>query len=986
MPDITKLEFYRNGFALEPSQNGKEKTILIIPPKNKDKNRLFCSCSRGKRPNCHHASNIELLHEQYTANLSNISPAKDFENSPFYKIFTPISQSFPCFVQSSSYLENKKEQSVEISIGDCKYITYKSDKRSMARLLSRIDKKCEGDDPRTRFSFINAIRPFVLTEMERTLYDAGSKTCKLQDEESLWYRLAYHLYREFDVSKTKFKLSYKKRIGLFTLAVSSKGNSSSMELQIPRKSVSNLMKMVTPYLKKDDKIPVNKKGKEIFFLIEEEQKSKNLFIVPVVSMGTVNKERYFELQEKFMNGSHAYEPETKEFLTFTHDSLKILGSKFYSRKKMKQKDLSKYLEKNMNIFTVDSEEDTNTGDMQVDLFKSNYTTNIKRIIQPPVITCFDSVEIDPIAFEKEWVTANINYKCGEYSVPLKGLLAAQKNKDRFLFTGNALVDCHNKEISNICIGMGAVINDKHIKMHRASLLHFSSDDNTLNVTFKEGSPLQNTINNLTDLIPQKPYEPLKNILFTLRDYQEIGVKWLLSLFDNNLGGLLCDDMGLGKTHQAISLFIALIQQRGVNGPFLVVCPTTLLGHWENILEKFAPDFNVLTFHGFNRKETIEDDTFDILLTSYGIVRNDIEILANQTFSTAFFDEIQHCKNPNSGAFKAMIQLNATAKFGLTGTPIENSVADLKALFDIVMPGYLGSDRMFAAQFVEPLELYGNKNVSIKLRQLVSPFILRRLKSSVLTELPQKIETTIPCYLSFQQSTLYEEAISVRGTALLNTLRDEDKQVPYMHVFALLNILKKICNHEAMVYNDPENYKKYSSNKFDAFKEILNESIDSGQKVVIFTQYLAMVRIFEKYLKEINIPSVTLTGKTKNRKKVINTFNNDPICKVFIGSLKAGGVGIDLIGGSVVIHYDRWWNAAKEEQATDRVHRMGQKRGVQVFKLVTEGTIEDRIAIIIDKKKELIELTLEEDAAKSEKIFTREELINLLEYRKNSISK
>jgi SNF2 family DNA or RNA helicase len=249
---------------------------------------------------------------------------------------------------------------------------------------------------------------------------------------------------------------------------------------------------------------------------------------------------------------------------------------------------------------------------------------------------------------------------------------------------------------------------------------------------------------------------------------------------------------------------------------------------------------------------------------------------------------------------------------------------------------------------------------------------------VLTELPAKIEDLRTCRLSDDQVKLYRDAVEKRGRDLRKVLEADGQPVPYMHIFALLNLLKQICNHPALVEKDTDSYDRYGSGKWDLFCELLVESLDSGQKVVIYSQYLAMIEIIEAFLQELKVGYVSLTGKSRNRGAIIQRFNEARDCRVYVGSLKAGGTGIDLVAASVVIHYDRWWNAAREDQATDRVHRIGQRRGVQVFKLVTEGTLEEKIAALIAKKRLLMESVVKEDDPGLLKSFTREELIDLMD--------
>ncbi|NVM57318.1 MAG: DEAD/DEAH box helicase, partial [Desulfobacterales bacterium] len=464
---------------------------------------------------------------------------------------------------------------------------------------------------------------------------------------------------------------------------------------------------------------------------------------------------------------------------------------------------------------------------------------------------------------------------------------------------------------------------------------------------------------------------------SLRPYQKLGLEWLYFLFENSLGGLLCDEMGLGKTHQVMALMVALREHNRVKEPFLVVCPTTVLSHWHEKLRDHAPELKTTVFHGGQRNlvDSLKDG--NVLLTSYGILRNDIGQFEDVPFALAVFDEIQYIKNPKTQAYEAAKKLNSRIKFGLTGTPIENTLWELKALFDLTIPGYLGNDEDFHERYLRPMEVDPSSSSQRPLTRLISPFTLRRLKKTVLDELPEKIEDIRTCCLSDDQVKLYRDAIASRGKGLIDALNRDEEPIPYMHVFALLNMLKQICNHPAQVKGQADDYEQYRSGKWELFEELASECLDSDQKIVIYSQYIEMIRIIEKFLQRLDVGYVTLTGASRKRGEIVARFNRDPDCRIYVGSLKAGGVGIDLVAASVVIHYDRWWNAAKEDQATDRVHRIGQKRGIQVFKLVTQGTLEEKISAVIEKKRNLMDSIILEDDPNLLKTFSRQELIEML---------
>lgn len=442
---------------------------------------------------------------------------------------------------------------------------------------------------------------------------------------------------------------------------------------------------------------------------------------------------------------------------------------------------------------------------------------------------------------------------------------------------------------------------------------------------------------------------------TLRPYQEQGLNWLWFLYCHGLSGLLCDDMGLGKTHQTMALLAAVINEdEEKSNKYLVICPTSVIYHWQELLKRFLPEIRVCTYYGLERSLENFEEKYDLLLTSYGIMRTGRENFKTYRFEVAVFDEIQIAKNYASQTHKALKGIRAQMRLGLSGTPIENRLRELKSLIDIVLPGYMPIDPVFREVFITPIEKHQDAEKKALLSKLVKPFILRRKKSEVLTDLPEKIEEIAYCDLSDEQKELYRQVAFKMKDTIYQDLKDQTKQVPFVHIFSALSQLKRICDHPSLVIEDPKPYHAHKSGKWDLFVELLAEARDSGQKVVIFSQYLEMLSIIESHLKKKGIGFATIKGSTRDRPEQLRRFREDPACEVFVASLLAAGVGIDLTVASIVIHYDRWWNPAKENQATDRVHRIGQNRGVQVFKLVTKHTIEEHIHQMIERKKGLIE--------------------------------
>lgn len=460
----------------------------------------------------------------------------------------------------------------------------------------------------------------------------------------------------------------------------------------------------------------------------------------------------------------------------------------------------------------------------------------------------------------------------------------------------------------------------------------------------------------------------------LRDYQIYGLKWLWWLYINNFNGLLADEMGLGKTHQAMG-FLSAVQQQLKYYKFLVICPTTVIHHWYDKINNFCPNLNPKIYHGIQRKKYVNmyNVKNQTIITSYSILIRDILLINKILWDAVILDEVQFIKNDKTKTHMSILSINTKIKIILSGMPIENNLMELKNIFDSLIPGYLGSNAYFKKHFIHPIQ-NGNSKSEIQLQKLINPFKLRRTKQQVLSELPDKIEDIRTCELLKEQIKLYNSIVASQVQNLLKEL-NKNQKIPYMHVFAIITKLKQICDHPCLIYksNDIE---KYQSGKFELMKEIIAEALDSNHKIVIYSQYVQMLRLISKYLTQEKIKHVLLTGQTKNRAELINQFQNNPNIKIFCASLLAGGIGIDLTAASVVIHYDRWWNPAKENQATDRVHRIGQNKNVIVFKLITIGTLEEKIDFIINKKKNLFEKFISKDKEIIKKL-TKEDIIYLL---------
>jgi SNF2 family DNA or RNA helicase len=452
------------------------------------------------------------------------------------------------------------------------------------------------------------------------------------------------------------------------------------------------------------------------------------------------------------------------------------------------------------------------------------------------------------------------------------------------------------------------------------------------------------------------FEPPEALMPVLRDYQKTGFKWLKTLTSYGLGGILADDMGLGKTLQVLS-FILFEKGKGP-GPALVIAPTSLIYNWQEEANRFTPELKVLVVEGnpsIRRAQLEGVNNWDLVVTSYPLFRRDTEIYGDLEFSYCFLDEAQHIKNPHTINAKSVQQIKAKGYFALTGTPIENSLSELWSIFNFVMPGYLLSHEQFRKKYEMPIIRGEDPAPLVELGRHVTPFILRRLKSDVLTELPEKIETRLKAQMTDAQRKIYLAFLQEAKSNIAREIKEVGFEKSHIKILAALTRLRQICCHPGMFIED------YSgeSGKMELFKEVLADALDGGHRVLVFSQFTSMLDIIQNHLSAEGIEHFYLSGSTKaaDRSQMVKNFN-DGAGKVFLISLKAGGTGLNLTGADMVIHFDPWWNPAVEEQATDRAHRIGQKKVVQVIKLVTQGTIEEKVYALQEKKKELIESVIQ----------------------------
>ena len=448
--------------------------------------------------------------------------------------------------------------------------------------------------------------------------------------------------------------------------------------------------------------------------------------------------------------------------------------------------------------------------------------------------------------------------------------------------------------------------------------------------------------------------------------------WLATMTGLGLGACLADDMGLGKTIQLIALHL---HRRGLcssgvepqtppggqapldppkegGGPTLVLCPTSLLGNWEREFARFAPDIPVRRFHGGGRHlDDLAPD--EVVLGTYGVLRRDRATLSEVDWGLLAIDEAQHVKNPLSNTARELRKVPAKARVALTGTPVENRLTELWSIVDWTTPGLLGPLDRFRKTVARPIERDRDRLATERLATTVRPFLLRRRKTDpdIAPELPPKTETDRFVPLTAEQTTLYEAVVREH----LEEIKQSQGIQRRGQVLQLLTELKQICNHPAQFLKEPHSTLTGRSGKLAAFEELLDVILDEGESVLVFSQYVQLCKLLERRLADRGLPTVLLSGASSpnQRQEMVDRFQAGEV-PVFLLSLKAGGVGLNLTKATHVIHYDRWWNPAVEDQATDRAYRIGQDRPVQVHRLIAEGTLEERIAVVLEKKRGLAE--------------------------------
>ena len=496
-------------------------------------------------------------------------------------------------------------------------------------------------------------------------------------------------------------------------------------------------------------------------------------------------------------------------------------------------------------------------------------------------------------------------------------------------------------------------------LSRMELIHASMSGQIDQYDFDYDKAFARIIQDFNKPIDVTPPKELKG---ELRPYQQTGLKWLWTNVSKGFGACMADDMGLGKTIQVISLILKMKEEGKLDKPVLVICPTTLMGNWIKEIQMFAPTLDATVYHGAERKLDLKHD---IILTTYAIMRIDVEELKNQEWGVVIVDEAQNIKNPDTAQTLAIKMLKSPVKIAMTGTPVENRLTELWSIFDFINHGYLGTLREFQKSYAIPIERFKENSRAAKLKMSVSPFVLRRLKTdkNVITDLPEKMVINDYCYLAKPQAVLYEKTLNemmekISGFTGINRRGN---------IFKLITALKQICNHPYQFLKGGE-INREQSGKMDKCISTVQSILENGEKTLIFTQYKEMGDILCRIIAdECNTDPLFFHGSltVPQRDEVINRFQHEDDSKIMILSLKAGGTGLNLTSATNVIHYDLWWNPAVEDQATDRTYRIGQDKNVMVHRLITLGTFEEKIDEMLKSKKELADLAVYE----GEKIIT-----------------
>jgi len=606
--------------------------------------------------------------------------------------------------------------------------------------------------------------------------------------------------------------------------------------------------------------------------------------------------------------------------------------------------------------------------------EKNLTRYKVRLAQPVIVAKIESKE------EDKWFHLDLSVEYDDQRVPIEKIWKAWTSGKRYvqLKDGSytSLPESWLEKLSHKLRALGYDPEkppQQQFKQFEAPILEKLLDDLPDVTTDSFWNRLRANLHNFSEV---KQIAPPAGLNATLRGYQIQGMSYLNFLREYGFGGILADEMGLGKTIQTLS-FIQHMVDTGHDGPNLIVVPTSVLPNWDREAEKFVPGLTRLIIYGTRREGMFKMiNESHLIVTTYALLRRDLEELQKYEFNSIILDEAQNIKNPNTITARSVRKLASKLRLCLSGTPIENNLFELWSLFEFLMPGFLGSQHSFQRGIVKPIK-DGDQETLDYLRTRVKPFILRRTKSEVAKDLPPKVESVYYCALADGQLELYAALAKKLKEQVLQNVDEKGLAKSQMSILDALLKLRQICCHPRLLKLDmPGVNTNLPSGKFDAFKDMITDIIEEGHKVLVFSQFVQMLHIIRSWLMISNLPFTYLDGSSKDRIEQVDRFNNDPSIPIFLISLKAGGTGLNLTSADYVIHYDPWWNPAVENQATDRTHRIGQTRQVFAYKMICQNTVEEKILKLQEMKKGVAESIIPgQEAWKS---LTREDLESLFD--------
>lgn len=571
-----------------------------------------------------------------------------------------------------------------------------------------------------------------------------------------------------------------------------------------------------------------------------------------------------------------------------------------------------------------------------------------RLTPPNVVASVETQE------EDKWFNLEINVEYDDISVPIDKIWKAWTQGKRYVQlkdgTYTSLPESWLEKLGHKLAALGLDLEKppkKRFENFEAPILDKILEDIPETTSDAFWNVLREKLHDFTEI---KQVQAPKGLNATLRPYQIQGVSYMNFLHEYHFGGILADEMGLGKTIQTLT-FLQYMKEKGHKGPNLIIVPTSVLPNWEREAQKFVPDMKRLVIYGSKRENLFKQiESSELIITTYALLRRDLDELLKFEFNAIILDEAQNIKNPNTITARSVRRMQARFRLCLSGTPIENTLLELWSLFEFLMPGFLGSQAAFQKGFVKPIK-DGDDDSLGYLKARVKPFILRRTKNEVAKDLPPKVENIYYSALLEDQMELYAALAKKLKEQVLQDVDEKGIGQSQISILDALLKLRQICCHPRLLKLDmPGLNTNLSSGKFEAFKDLVTSIIDDGHKVLVFSQFVQMLHIIRNWLHMVEIPFCYLDGTSKDRFEQVDRFNNSPEIPIFLISLKAGGTGLNLTSADYVIHYDPWWNPAVEDQATDRTHRIGQTRQVFSYKMICENTVEEKILKLQESKK------------------------------------